>query len=194
MPEDDEKKKQSTILRRISPSSNEKEMTRKHKDDVLSTRVIQKEGQRPIIIKHVQPPEVKIYGGTHLQKLNLGQSAADGIAKWGGSWWFITIFMILLVIWMIINFFALTHVWDPYPFILLNLVLSCLAAIQAPIILMSQNRAAERDRAKAERDYAVNRRSEKEIENIQDDLDHIKRKLAEISCRLPEKPRKCYTR
>jgi uncharacterized membrane protein len=189
MPEDDEKKKRPMILRRISPSSNEKNGAKKQ-DEVLRTRVIQKEGQRPIVIKQVQPPEIKIYGAAHVQKLTLGQSAADGIAKWGGSWWFISIFMVLLFIWMIINFFALTHVWDPYPFILLNLVLSCLAAIQAPIILMSQNRAAERDRAKAERDYAVNRRSEKEIENIQDDLDHIKRRLADILCRLPEKPRK----
>ena len=64
--------------------------------------------------------------------------------------------------------------WDPYPFILLNFVLSCLAAIQAPIILMSQNRTADRDRAKAERDYAVNRKAEKEIENIQKDLEEIK--------------------
>ena len=71
--------------------------------------------------------------------------------------------------------------WDPYPFILLNLVLSFLAAIQAPVILMSQNRAADRDRAKAERDYAVNRKAEKEIELIKKDLDHIKKKLAEIT-------------
>ncbi len=189
MPQDDEKKKQSTILRRISSSTTDRNGAKKQ-DEVLRTTVIQKQGQRPIVIKQVQPPEIKIYGAAHVQKLKPGQMAADGIAKWGGSWWFIGIFMILLVIWMIINFFALTHVWDPYPFILLNLVLSCLAAIQAPIILMSQNRAAERDRAKAERDYAVNRKSEKEIQNIQDDLDHIKRKLAEISCRLQARHRR----
>lgn len=190
MPEDYEKKKRPMILRRITPSMNEKNGAKKQKDEVLRTRVIQKEGQRPIVIKQVQPPDVKIYGGTHVQKLSLGQRAADGIAKWGGSWWFIGAFAVFIVIWMIINFFALMHIWDPYPFILLNLVLSCLAAVQAPVILMSQNRAADRDRAKAEKDYAVNRKSEKEIENIQDDLDHIKRRLVDILCRLPEKPRK----
>ncbi len=190
MPENEEKKRRPMILRRITPSMNDKEGAKKPKDEVLKTRVVHKEGQRPIVIKEIQPPEVKIYGGTHVQKLTVGQRAADNIAKWGGSWWFIGIFIIFLFIWMIINFYALTHVWDPYPFILLNLVLSCLAAIQAPVILMSQNRAAERDRVKAERDYAVNRRSEKEIENIQEDLDHIKRRLADIICRLPENPKR----
>lgn len=137
-----------------------------------------------VVIKQTPVPEVRIYGQTTPRKYTLGQKAADSITRWGGSWVFIGSFFVFLAIWMTINFYALTHVWDPYPFILLNLVLSCLAAIQAPIILMSQNREADRDRVKAERDYAVNRKSEREVELIKKDLDFIKKKLAEISTRL----------
>ena len=100
-----------------------------------------------------------------------GQKAADWIAKWAGSWVFIIGFFVFLGIWMSTNgYFVLKYlkdgIIDPYPFILLNLALSCLAAIQAPIILMSQNRTAQRDRLKAEYDYAVNRKAEKEIREI----------------------------
>lgn len=100
-----------------------------------------------------------------------GQKAADWIAKWAGSWTFIILFFVFLGIWMATNgYFVLRYLegdfTDPYPFILLNLALSCLAAIQAPVILMSQNRAAERDRARAEYDYAVNRKAEREIQEI----------------------------
>ena len=109
-------------------------------------------------------------------KLNLGQKAADGIAKWGGSWIFVLSLIAILIIWMIFNTaLILLGVWDPYPFILLNLVLSCLAAFQAPIILMSQNRSAERDRRRSEYDYAINRKAEREIEDIQRDLEEIKK-------------------
>lgn len=101
-------------------------------------------------------------------KLTIGQRAADVIAKWAGSWTFIISFFILLALWMTVNVYAWMNTWDPYPFILLNLVLSCLAAIQAPVILMSQNRAAQRDRIRAEYDYSVNRKAEKEIQEIRD--------------------------
>ena len=114
----------------------------------------------------------------YLQKLQLtlGQKLSDKIATWGGSWYFIIFFFVFLIIWMSLNVYLILH-WDPFPFILLNLVLSCLAAIQAPIILMSQNRAAERDRAKAERDYQINRKAEREITKIQQELDTIKNYL-----------------
>ncbi len=90
----------------------------------------------------------------------LGQKAADALTKWAGSWTFILIFLFFLLIWILINGYFLVQYekgnpFDPYPFILLNLALSCLAAIQAPIILMSQNRHAEKDRIKVEYDYAV---------------------------------------
>ena len=116
-----------------------------------------------------------------LQKLSFGQRAADAVAEFGGSWTFIIMFMVFLVIWMILNsYFLLKRPFDPYPFILLNLVLSCLAALQAPIILMSQNRQAERDRIDAKYDHAINRKAERENLVILKDLDFIKRKLREL--------------
>ncbi len=108
-------------------------------------------------------------------KLTLGQKAADKLTVIGGSWGFIFGLLLFLSIWMAINVSAYLMHWDPYPFILLNLFLSCLATIQAPVILMSQNRTAERDHNKAERDYAVNRKAEREIENMQLDLEEIKK-------------------
>jgi uncharacterized membrane protein len=106
-----------------------------------------------------------------------GEKAADRVTHVAGSWGFIIGFLIFLGIWMIINIFAWVKVWDPYPFILLNLVLSTLAAIQAPVILMSQNRAAQKDRQRAEYDYAVNRKSAREIEQIKNQLSRIEKKL-----------------
>ena len=110
-------------------------------------------------------------------KRTIGQKAADSIAKWAGSWAFITLFFVFLGLWMAANIYAWTQEWDPYPFILLNLVLSCLAAIQAPVILMSQNRAAQRDRLKAENDYQVNRKAEKEIQEMIRQLNRIEKKI-----------------
>lgn len=107
---------------------------------------------------------------------SLGERAADNLAKYAGSWTFITAFMVFLVIWMSVNVYAWINVWDPYPFILLNLVLSCIAALQAPIILMSQNRQAEKDRRKVEYDYRVNRKSEKMIEEILNKVKGIEKK------------------
>ncbi len=105
-----------------------------------------------------------------------GQKAADGLTKWAGSWTFITILFIFVGLWIFLNIRAYIGQWDPWPFIILNLVLSCLAAIQAPVILMSQNRQTQRDRAKAEYDYAVNRKAEKEIREIRNLLSRRKRK------------------
>lgn len=110
-----------------------------------------------------------------------GQKAADWIAKWAGSWTFIIGFFIFLTIWMILNVYFLIEYkigkpWDPYPFILLNLVLSCLAAIQAPVILMSQNRQVQRDRLKAEFDYRINKKAEQEIREIKNLLLRRRRK------------------
>ena len=95
-----------------------------------------------------------------------GERSADGIAKWAGSWVFILSFLLFLGLWMVVNVYAWINTWDPYPFILLNLVLSCVAALQAPVILMSQNRQAQKDRVKAEYDYRVNRKAEKMVEEI----------------------------
>jgi len=118
------------------------------------------------------------------QKLSFGQKAADEVTKFVGSWTFIFIFLLYLFLWVILNVTAIVQNWDPYPFILLNLTLSCIAAIQAPLILMSQNRTAERDRIKAERDYMVNRKAEKEVENMQKDLDEIKEMIRNLERKL----------
>ncbi len=111
------------------------------------------------------------------QKWTLGQRLADKIADFGGSWTFIIFFFVILFTWVLLNSVILYSKYDPYPFILLNLVLSCLAAIQAPVILMSQNRQAERDRIHAHYDYQVNRKAEREIQNMQKDLDELKEML-----------------
>jgi len=110
-------------------------------------------------------------------ELTMGQRYADLLTKLAGSWGFILSLLGLLFIWMIINVIVLIEGWDPYPFILLNLILSCLAAIQAPIILMSQNRQQERDRTRTEYDYAVNRKAEREIEKIQKQIESLRRML-----------------
>ena len=94
-----------------------------------------------------------------------GQRAADHIAQFAGSWTFIFIFVGALIFWMILNIFWLVKAFDPYPFILLNLVLSCVAAIQAPLIMMSQNRQEAKDRSRAENDYKVNLKTEIVIED-----------------------------
>jgi len=105
---------------------------------------------------------------------SLGERVADRVAIVGGSWIFILTFLAGLAVWMAINSFYLARAFDPYPYILLNLVLSCLAAIQAPIIMMSQNRQAESDRLQAQHDYEVNIKSELEIMQVHEKLDHLR--------------------
>ena len=108
------------------------------------------------------------------------QKSADYMAEKMGSWAFLITFFIFIIIWVGVNLYAWSAQWDPYPFILLNLTLSCLSAAQAPIILMSQNRQSERDRRVAQYDYTVNRKAEREIRTIQKDLDEIKILLIKI--------------
>jgi uncharacterized membrane protein len=122
---------------------------------------------------------VVIHPYDHAQ-LTLGQKMADLITKWAGSWHFIFGFLIILLIWMAFNTYLALTAFDPYPFILLNLVLSMLAAIQAPVILMSQNREMERDRAKMERDHYINRRAEREVAAIQEELASIRKYLYKL--------------
>ena len=115
------------------------------------------------------------------KKLTLGQRLSDKIADFGGSWTFIIFFFTFLFIWMAINLFLLTKKpFDPYPFILLNLILSCIAAIQAPIIMMSQNRKEDKDRERSVHDYKVNLKAELEIRSIHQKIDHITHHILEI--------------
>lgn len=111
----------------------------------------------------------------HEDNYTVGQKMADAVAKFGGSWTFVLLFAFGILIWVSINTWILLtrDPFDPYPFILLNLFLSCLAAVQAPIIMMSQNRQAEKDRRAEEIDYEVNRRAEQEINEMQAKLDEI---------------------
>lgn len=118
-------------------------------------------------------------------KLTFGQRLADKVAAFGGSWTFIITFFSFIVIWMAINVWVLaTKPFDPFPFILLNLILSCLAAIQAPIIMMSQNRQEQKDRQRGEHDYKINLKAELEIKLLSEKIDHLlvhqNKKLLEI--------------
>ncbi|MCK4729973.1 MAG: DUF1003 domain-containing protein [Candidatus Aenigmarchaeota archaeon] len=116
----------------------------------------------------------------HKRKLTFGQKASDKLTRFCGSWTFIIFLFIFIAIWMSINLYGIFAKWDPYPFILLNFVLSCLAAIEAPIILMSQNREEEKSKLKIERDYLIDKKSEREIEDIQKDLDEIKKLIKNL--------------
>ena len=103
-----------------------------------------------------------------------GQVVADNVADFGGSWTFIISFFVFILIWIASNVYLLLNKgFDPYPFILLNLILSCLAALQAPIIMMSQNRQEEKDRERAKKDYMINLKSELEIRMLDEKLDHL---------------------
>ncbi|MBC8083421.1 MAG: DUF1003 domain-containing protein [Hymenobacter sp.] len=108
------------------------------------------------------------------QPLTRGQRWADHIASFGGSWTFILLFFGVIIVWILLNALLLRRPgFDPYPFILLNLLLSCLAALQAPIIMMSQNRQEEKDRARAKKDYMINLKAELELRVMHEKLDHL---------------------
>jgi uncharacterized membrane protein len=104
----------------------------------------------------------------------LGQRLADHVASFGGSWTFIIWFGVFLLFWIVTNVFVLvTRPFDPYPFIFLNLILSCIAALQAPVIMMSQNRQEEKDRTRAKKDYMINLKAELEIRMLHEKIDHL---------------------
>ena len=117
-------------------------------------------------------------------KYTLGQRAADAIARFAGSWAFIFAFTGVLILWMAVNTLLAAKAFDPYPFILLNLVLSCVAAIQAPLIMMSQNRQEEKDRRRAENDYKVHLKTEIMIEDLYDKVNAILAKQTALEKRI----------
>ncbi len=114
-----------------------------------------------------------------IKELTFGQKAADKVTTFCGSWAFILSVIGLIVIWIILNSLAFINHWDPWPFIILNLTLSCLAALQAPIILMSQNRQAERDRIQVKYDYTVDRKAERGIRQLLKDVATMKKYMYE---------------
>ena len=117
--------------------------------------------------------KISVQPESEKEKYTLGQRAADSIATFAGSWAFIFSFSGVLILWMVVNVLLAAGAFDPYPFILLNLVLSCVAAIQAPLIMMSQNRQEEKDRRRAENDYKVNLKTEIMIEDLYDKVNAI---------------------
>ena len=126
----------------------------------------------------------KISESPTAEKYTLGQRAADAIAKFAGSWAFIFSFTGVLILWMVVNTVLAAKAFDPYPFILLNLVLSCVAAIQAPLIMMSQNRQEAKDRQRAENDYKINLKSELIIDDLHKKLDLVLENQKKINRRL----------
>ena len=120
----------------------------------------------------------------HDSNLTFGQRAADGLAKFAGSWTFIIIFFAILILWIVVNAIIISKPFDPYPFILLNLILSCLASIQAPVIMMSQNRQEQKDRIRAKNDYKVNLKAEIIIEDIHQKMDAIIEQQKEFAEKL----------
>lgn len=128
------------------------------------------------LIKSMQQHELitKNIDTTMDQKWTFGERLADKIATFGGSWSFLTCFAIFLAIWITVNTVVMVaHPADPYPFILLNLLLSCIAAIQAPVIMMSQNRQETKDRLRSENDYQINLKAELEIQHLHEKVDHL---------------------
>lgn len=123
----------------------------------------------------------------HYHKSTFGQRAADKATCFIGSWKFILIQTAVLIIWITFNAYELFIHWDPYPFIFLNLVVGFVASYSAPIIMMSQNRAEERDSKKSEVDLATDRKAEREIEEIQLKLEEMDKKLSEIKEKMPKK-------
>lgn len=131
----------------------------------VEKQVIQSVSKNTMISTEVEEDE---------QEITFGQKLADKVAEFGGSWGFIIFFMTFLFAWILLNVFWLSnHGFDPYPFILLNLILSCIAAIQAPVIMMSQNRQEEKDRERAKKDYKINLKSELEIRELHEKIDHL---------------------
>ena len=107
-----------------------------------------------------------------IEELNFGDRLSDNVAMFGGSWKFIISFFIVLTVWIVFNVLAIgVFKFDPYPFILMNLILSCIAALQAPIIMMSQNRQEEKDRKRSENDYLINLKAEMQIRSLNQKID-----------------------
>lgn len=121
------------------------------------------DGEELIIQNLLNPPE---------EALTRGQKISDKVARFGGSWKFIIAFGVVLTLWILFNVLAITRLaFDPYPFILMNLILSCIAALQAPVIMMSQNRQEEKDRKQNENDYLINLKAEMQIRGLHQKMD-----------------------
>lgn len=160
-------KNKKKIIRELLQSSDKDLTDEELIDEILSTNVTESSNKN--------------------EKASFGQKAADAVAKFAGSWAFIFSFVAVMAIWMILNVLLAANAFDAYPFILLNLVLSCIAAIQAPLIMMSQNRQEAKDRKRAENDYRVNLKSEFVIDELYRKLEQVSENQKKI-LKLLEKP------
>lgn len=151
------------------------ESRKQYIDELLHAELGELNDVEKMVAKSIRQKQLTIsHKHKNTKPPGFGDKLADKVAAFGGSWNFIILFMTILVVWMFINAFALHNKgFDPYPFILLNLILSCVAALQAPVIMMSQNRQEDKDRERAEHDYKVNLKAEVEIRMLHEKLDHI---------------------
>lgn len=149
------------------PSSD----TFKHILDQLS------EADREILLRLLRKSRVRRAGVLEEDKRTISEKLSDKLAEFGGSWAFVVLCLMAIFGWMTLNTKVFKEAYDPYPFILLNLVLSCLAALQAPIILMSQNRQTQRDRQQADFEFEINLRAELEIRALSDQIKELRSKL-----------------
>jgi uncharacterized membrane protein len=143
-----------------------------------------------IIIESLQEEELlvkRIFKDSKKEKLSLGMKLADKVAIFGGSWLFIILFATIVVVWMVLNNALNNEAFDPYPYILLNLVLSCLAAFQAPVILMSQNRQAEKDRERSEHEYLINLKAELQVRELNNKIDLLITKQMKVLLEVQER-------
>ena len=159
-------------------------MRSKHRDYLAHAEAMSKRS-KDLVAKHIAERRPVARSQMDLDDdATFGQSAADAVARFGGSWTFIGLFVLVLVCWVTLNAYLLVSQghkpFDPFPFILLNLFLSMLAAIQAPVILMSQNRQGEKDRLTAQNDYEVNLKAELEIMALHEQMDAFKLQLVEL--------------
>ncbi len=148
-------------------------MTRKKLEELLDSENVQLQKLNEIVQKAIDEEKIISDKLIEFEETNpsLSSRIADSISSFGGSWKFILSFVIFMITWMLINLYLLSKPYDPFPFILLNLILSAIAAIQAPVIMMSQNRKEEKDRKRAVNDYLINLKSEIEIRNLHHKLD-----------------------
>lgn len=152
-------------------------------DQAMSRRLRNLETQVSELLLHRAAADVNVLDE---ERLTPGDRMADSLADAVGSWRFIGSFLVLLAVWMALNVVAAVHHWDAYPFILLNLVLSCVAALQAPVIMMSQNRLETRDRLRAENDYEVNVKAELLLEHLTQEIEGLKKGLLSLGAHIGE--------
>jgi uncharacterized membrane protein len=145
-------------------------------NDMLRTQKGELSRMEDQVLESIRREEIlarKLMREDEKKRGTFGQRAADRLARFGGSWTFLILFACILAIWIALNAIRGGRAFDPFPFILLNLILSCLAAVQAPIIMMSQNRQETRDRKRSESDYQVNLKAELEIRSLHEKIDHL---------------------